>query len=569
MKTMHTKENASTRAIAHYSQAMLAIIALMAIGGSGYAQSPVGMVSNIPVPDTSANAFSTSLRYDAGGNLFAWDGLSVWELSGGTGAFGNSSIGSVASGNQADAGSISFSQDGNTLLLSNGAGGFNFTGNGGFWTMPASGGTAAQVPGGVPYTGDALALPAASTIPGSSTKYIVYEGSAFTGGAVAVSVSVFDAVTGTNKVVINGETGATTSIATNAQNNRIYVGVGFGTDAGKIFSFSQSQIDSAYAGSPIPFGAGTVFNSGATGSQSGGGMFFDSNGYLFSGGDGFTVFRPDGTICFDRPAGSADGYYETLTYDPATNQVLKVAPFSASPSTGILYNAGDFEPATWTNASGGQWGAGTNWIGRPLTTAAALVFAGSTNGTATVSLDGSQTAAALQFGDNSSSSSYVISAGTGGALMLGTTSDGAAIAVESGTQSISAPIVLEGNLAITNSAGTALLFSGNIGQDTGVTATVNLSGGGTLILSGTNSFSDGVTVDGGRLVLQHPYSLPDGSAITIGDPMAFPSPVAGAALAPQTATAVPEPGGLAMALAVGIALFALRRSFRLVPPRLK
>ncbi len=79
---MHTKENASTRAIAHYIQALVAIIGLMAIDGSSYAQSPAGTVSNIPFPDNSANAFSTSLRYDAGGNLYAWDGLSVWERAG-------------------------------------------------------------------------------------------------------------------------------------------------------------------------------------------------------------------------------------------------------------------------------------------------------------------------------------------------------------------------------------------------------------------------------------------------------------------------------------------------------
>ena len=36
--------------------------------------------SNIPAPD--ANAYSTSLRYDSSGNLYAWDGVSVWEQSG-------------------------------------------------------------------------------------------------------------------------------------------------------------------------------------------------------------------------------------------------------------------------------------------------------------------------------------------------------------------------------------------------------------------------------------------------------------------------------------------------------
>jgi autotransporter-associated beta strand protein len=195
------------------------------------------------------------------------------------------------------------------------------------------------------------------------------------------------------------------------------------------------------------------------------------------------------------------------------------------------------------------------------------VFAGSTNGTATVSLDGSQTAAALEFGDTSSSSSYAISSGTGGALALGTSADGAAIAVQSGTQSISAPVVLEASLSVTNSAGTALLFSGNIGQDAGVTARLNLGGGGTLILSGTNSFSGGVMVDGGRLVLQHPYSLPDGSAITVGNSIAFASPVASAAVAPAGTEAVPEPSGLTIALATGSAALAFRRRFRLAPPR--
>ena len=84
----------------------------LTLGGTARAQSPVGTVANIPPPDDNANAFSTSLRYDSNGNLYAWDGLSVWEQSGGTGNF--NSIGSVTPGNQADAGPISFSQDGQT-----------------------------------------------------------------------------------------------------------------------------------------------------------------------------------------------------------------------------------------------------------------------------------------------------------------------------------------------------------------------------------------------------------------------------------------------------------------------
>ena len=152
---------------------LLSIVMVLAIGGTGvHAQSPVGTVSNIPVPD--ANAYSTSLRYDSSGNLYAWDGLSVWEQSGGTGSFNN--IGSVTAGNSADAGPINFSQNGQRPAAeqrcrrASKAAAYN----GVFWTMPASGGAATQVMGGgVPYTGDAVALPAASTIPGSRTKYIV------------------------------------------------------------------------------------------------------------------------------------------------------------------------------------------------------------------------------------------------------------------------------------------------------------------------------------------------------------------------------------------------------------
>src|SRR5208283_1075264 len=225
--------------------------------------------------------FATSLFYDASGDLYAWDGLSVWEQTAGAGAFHN--IGSVATGNSADAGPIAFSQDGGTLLLSNGAGGFlGGAYNGGFWTMPAAGGSALQVVGsGVPYTGDAVALPSATSIPGSGTKYLVYAGNSSFNGS---SLSVYDASTGTNKVVIDNGPGATTSIAINPKNNNIYVGVGYGPDAGNIYSFSLSQINSAYSsGTPIDFlSAAALFNPAATGSQSGAGMFFDNNSYLFS-----------------------------------------------------------------------------------------------------------------------------------------------------------------------------------------------------------------------------------------------------------------------------------------------
>jgi hypothetical protein len=328
-----------------FKKLRLPSIALLALGlahfsGTVRAQAPVGTVANVPAADS--NAFSTSLRYDANGNLYAWDGLSVWEQSGGTGSF--TKTGSAAAGNSADAGPITLSQNGQSLLLSNGGGGVQGGAfNGEFWSMPAAGGVAALVTGsGVPYTGDAVALPAASTIPGSSSKYIVYEGNSSYNGS---SLSIYDAATGADKVVVDNGPGATTSIALNPRNDSVYLGIGYGTDAGDVFSFSLSQIDQAYTtGNPVDFlSGGTLFNPAGTGSQSGAGMFFDNNGYLFSGGDGITVFNPSGSIVYDQPAGAADNYYDTLVYDPANNEVLKVPYVYSGPATGTLYNATEFE----------------------------------------------------------------------------------------------------------------------------------------------------------------------------------------------------------------------------------
>ena len=431
-------------------------------------------------------------------------------------------------------------------------------GNGGFWTMPASGGSASQVTGsGVLYTGDAVALPAASTIPGSRTKYIVNAGNSDYSSS---SLSIFDASTGTNKVVIDNGPGATTSIAINPKNNSVYVGVGYGSDQGNIYSFSLSQIDSAYnSGSPIDFlSGGTLFNPTATGSQNGAGMFFDNNGYLFSGGDGITVFRPDGTISYDQSAGSADGYYDALTYDPANNEVLKV-PYGSS--TGTLYNAAEFESAAggnWTNPNGGTWESGSNWSGGSVPSGGSLVFAGSTSGTAIVTLDGSRSASALQFGDSSAASSYTISAGSAGVLTLGT-SAGASIAVVSGTNSISAPIVLAGSLAVSTSSGASLQL-GNISQGTTVSAALSLSGDGQLILSGTDSYTGGTTVNSGTLYVTNSSALADGTSLTVAAGGVFifdPSAAAAHSLAvsPGAIAAVPEPGTMALLAATGVLFY--------------
>ena len=191
--------------------------------------------------------------------------------------------------------------------------------------MPASGGTAAEVAAGVVLdTYDDIALPAGSGISPSSTKYLVDEGT-----ADGSSLSIFDTATGTNKVVVSGIPGASTSIAFNPTNNSVYVGDGYdygGGTTGDIRGFSLSLIGSAYnSGTPILFASVSSFDSAGTGYQCGEGMFFDNNGYLFSGGwQGITVFRPNGSISYN-----SSNLTGALTYDPANNEVLVPPPYGS------------------------------------------------------------------------------------------------------------------------------------------------------------------------------------------------------------------------------------------------
>jgi autotransporter-associated beta strand protein len=139
---------------------------------------------------------------------------------------------------------------------------------------------------------------------------------------------------------------------------------------------------------------------------------------------------------------------------------------------------------------------------------------------------------------------------------------------------------LSGGLSVTMPVN--LIGGGTVDIDRGKTGTFNaqapiggdgslcLTGGGTLVLGGSNTYSGGTTVLGGELIVTALYGLEEGSNLSVGDDLASFAAVWPAALlgtVPSSGTpidtsgaAVPEPGTLALLTAdAAAAVLAVRR----------
>jgi len=289
------------------------------------------------------------------------------------------------------------------------------------------------------------------------------------------------------------------------------------------------------------------------------------------------------TINLSNAYGGLDGVhplfaipYGSLTNTFSSSQLsIGSAPagdysFSLNGGT-INLNAAITPVKVWNNPDGGSWATSGNWLGSGTLPpgGGVAVFSGTTSGgTATVSMDGPHSVGALQFGGSGASGNYAITGGPTDLLTLGLAGSLTVAPVLSGTHSISAPIVLAGGLDVLASPNTSLALSGNLSElSPGLPLTLN--GGGQLILSGSNNFSGGTTVNLGTLVLTNSFALKDGSSLTVGaggtlifDPSYHAGTVsqltAGSAVA---AAAVPEPGTFVL-LAVGGLLIAFRASRR-------
>jgi fibronectin-binding autotransporter adhesin len=143
---------------------------------------------------------------------------------------------------------------------------------------------------------------------------------------------------------------------------------------------------------------------------------------------------------------------------------------------------------------------------------------GGTNAVGNLTLGGTATA----------SSSYSLS---GGLLRVASLRQGSGAAVfndSGGTLQAAAsfsndvPLVLSGSNAVFDTSGNTLTLSG------GVSGSGKLikSGLGVLVLSGTNAYAGGTTVNNGKLVVANPLALQNGSDLTIGGAALFHDAIA-------------------------------------------
>jgi autotransporter-associated beta strand protein len=137
-------------------------------------------------------------------------------------------------------------------------------------------------------------------------------------------------------------------------------------------------------------------------------------------------------------------------------------------------------PAQWTNASGGSWQTGGNWVSNSSRNGpdAAVDFSTlNLANDATVTLDGSVSVGTLVFGDTTPGNNWILNTGTAGALTMRTTTGEPCITVNNQTATINAQFNSSTGF-VKNGSGTLVL--GNVNDSVFGNITVN---GGVLDVS--------------------------------------------------------------------------------------
>ena len=222
---------------------------------------------------------------------------------------------------------------------------------------------------------------------------------------------------------------------------------------------------------------------------------------------------------------SSGGLY-TPPYAPGTAAVQAGYPLAGGGTyikTATVTVSGQ---AQWTaSGNSASWGGNGSWTdsasGATIATAAApgtrsiagdtVLFASAAAQTANLN-GATPTLAGITF--NNANVSYTIALGSGNGSLTLQGSNGAAISVQAGSDTISAPVQLGSNTTIDAAANSVLTVSGPV---TGNGHSLAVTGPGTVVLSGAGSSNiNGVTVTAGELNIGSSSALASGSSLIVG-----------------------------------------------------
>ncbi len=257
----------------------------------------------------------------------------------------------------------------------------------------------------------------------------------------------------------------------------------------------------------------------------------DRRAFDFSGGFNDTTSRNSFLLFDTRSIGSTVAYTDART----SGGVVPLGPLAAT-ATG-----------SWNADASDVWSNSARWASNVIADGAGSTgnFTFNITATRTITIDGavaSRTLGIMNIGDSTGGpSNYVIAASGGGTLTFDNVSANAQLnqTSTSGSNTISAPIVLNSSLDVTNASSNNLTLSGGISAGTAGTKTITSSTGlvtisnavvdgsgviavlqngpGTLALgSVANTYSGGTTIAGGTITIGGSGSPLGGGTLTLG-----------------------------------------------------
>ena len=173
-------------------------------------------------------------------------------------------------------------------------------------------------------------------------------------------------------------------------------------------------------------------------------------------------------------------------------------------------------PTSFWTAAGGDWSAAANWTnGAPNVVGAAAVIDAPISSPVTVVLDNAQTVGSLVLGSGAAGVGYTLSGSGSNTLTLSNSGNGVTITLNDGNHVIAAPVILADNLMVTGSGTLAFGIFGSITETNGSHRLTMNGAGGILILSGSDSYTGGTTVNQGVLTFLNKVSQPVSGTTTV------------------------------------------------------